>query len=131
MLMQLPQITSFYGQSQFQKRFGTYNADTNAYTISAPWQSGLSNSSAVGQLFGLLLNAYAQDKFGCRPTMMFFMAWMAVMIFIPFFAPSLSVLAFGEAMCGVSWGVFQVRSTQLLALSIICPCISILSVVTC
>lgn len=46
--------------------------------------------------------------------MMFFMAWMAVMIFIPFFAPSLSVLAFGEAMCGVSWGVFQVRSTQLL-----------------
>ncbi|KAF5017288.1 hypothetical protein F66182_10799, partial [Fusarium sp. NRRL 66182] len=104
-------ITSFYGQSQFQKRFGAYNAKTNAYTISAEWQSGLSNSSSVGQLFGLLLNAYAQDKFGCRPTMMFFMAWMAVMIFIPFFAPSLSVLAFGEAMCGVSWGVFQTLST--------------------
>jgi SP family general alpha glucoside:H+ symporter-like MFS transporter len=33
---------------------------------------------------------------------------MAVMIFIPVFAPSLSILAFGEAMCGVSWGVFQV-----------------------
>lgn len=31
------------------------------------------------------------------------------MIFIPVFAPSLPVLAFGEAMCGVSWGVFQVR----------------------
>jgi SP family general alpha glucoside:H+ symporter-like MFS transporter len=108
------QITSFYGQSQFQKRFGTYNPDTNAYTISAEWQSGLSNSSTVGQLFGLLLNAYAQDKFGCRPTMMFFMAWMAVMIFIPFFAPSLSVLAFGEAMCGVSWGVFQVQAAQFL-----------------
>jgi SP family general alpha glucoside:H+ symporter-like MFS transporter len=41
--------------------------------------------------------------------MMFFMAWMAVMIFIPVFAPSLSILAWGEAMCGVSWGVFQVR----------------------
>lgn len=51
---------------------------------------------------------YAQDRFGCRPTMMFFMAWMTVMIFIPVFAPSLPVLAFGEAMCGVSWGVFQV-----------------------
>lgn len=36
------------------------------------------------------------------------MAWMTVMIFIPVFAPSLPVLAFGEAMCGVSWGVFQV-----------------------
>lgn len=40
--------------------------------------------------------------------MMAFMAWMAVMIFIPVFAPSLPVLAWGEAMCGVSWGVFQV-----------------------
>jgi SP family general alpha glucoside:H+ symporter-like MFS transporter len=40
--------------------------------------------------------------------MMFFMAWMTVTIFIPVFAPSLPVLAFGEAMCGVSWGVFQV-----------------------
>ncbi|KAL3712473.1 hypothetical protein TMatcc_001172 [Talaromyces marneffei ATCC 18224] len=104
-------ITSFYSQTQFQRRFGTHNPDTNAYTISAEWQSGLSNSSTVGQLFGLLFNAYAQDKFGCRPTMMFFMAWMAVMIFIPFFAPSLSVLAFGEAMCGLSWGVFQTLST--------------------
>lgn len=40
--------------------------------------------------------------------MMFFLTWMAVMIFIPVFAPSLSILAWGEAMCGVSWGVFQV-----------------------
>jgi MFS transporter, SP family, general alpha glucoside:H+ symporter len=43
--------------------------------------------------------------------MMFFMAWMAAMIFIVFFAPSLSVLALGEAMCGISWGVFQTLST--------------------
>lgn len=40
--------------------------------------------------------------------MIFFMGWMMVMIFIPVFAPSLSILAWGEAMCGVSWGVFQV-----------------------
>jgi hypothetical protein len=55
-----------------------------------------------------MVNAYTQDRFGCRPTMMFFMGWMMVMIFIPVFAPSLSILAWGEAMCGVSWGVFQV-----------------------
>lgn len=47
--------------------------------------------------------------------MMFFMVWMTVMIFIVFFAPSLSVLAFGEAMCGVSWGVFQTLSTTYAA----------------
>lgn len=42
--------------------------------------------------------------------MMSFMGWMAVVIFIPVFAPSLQVLAFGEAFCGISWGVFQVGS---------------------
>lgn len=51
--------------------------------------------------------------------MMAFMAWMAVMIFIPVFAPSLPVLAWGEAMCGVSWGVFQVNS-QFLPLERVC-----------
>ncbi|KAK0761485.1 hypothetical protein N5P37_006437 [Trichoderma harzianum] len=104
-------ITSFYGQTQFQDRFGQVDASTGKKYISAPWQSGLSNSSLVGQLAGLIVNAYAQDRFGCRATMMAFMAWMAVMIFIPVFAPSLPVLAWGEAMCGVSWGVFQTLST--------------------
>lgn len=44
--------------------------------------------------------------------MMTFMVWMMIMIFIPFFAPSLSVLAFGEFMCGIPWGVFQTLSTS-------------------
>ncbi|EAW12296.1 putative MFS alpha-glucoside transporter [Aspergillus clavatus NRRL 1] len=104
-------ITSFYGQSQFIERFGVFSAKTGTKVIPAAWQSGLSNSSIVGQLAGLLVNAYSQDRFGCRPTMMFFMLWMAVMIFIPVFAPSLPVLAWGEAMCGISWGVFQTLST--------------------
>ena len=103
------QITSFYGQTQFANRFGVVNPATGKKLIPASWQSGLSNSSVVGQLAGLLINAYTQDRFGCRPTMMFFLAWMAVMVFIPVFAPSLPILAWGEAMCGVSWGVFQVR----------------------
>ncbi|KAH8653807.1 putative MFS alpha-glucoside transporter [Xylariales sp. PMI_506] len=105
-------ITSYYGQSQFQRRFGVPDpASPGTYQITAEWQSGLSNSSQVGQLFGLLINAWMQDRFGCRPTMMIFMTWLAVMIFIPVFAPSLSVLAFGEAMCGIAWGVFQTLST--------------------
>lgn len=76
--------------------------------ITPAWQSGLSNSSLVGQLAGLIINGYCQDRFGCRMTMMVFMAWMVAAIFVTFFAPSLSVLAFGEAMCGIPWGVFQV-----------------------
>ncbi|KAL2067834.1 hypothetical protein VTL71DRAFT_15932 [Oculimacula yallundae] len=104
-------INSFYGQPQFARRFGDQDPVTGKYAISASWQSGLSNSAVVGQLFGLMINAYAQDRFGCRPTMIFFMAWLCGTIFIPVFAPSLPVLALGEALCGIAWGVFQTLST--------------------
>lgn len=91
------------------------DAETGKYYIPASWQSGLSNSSVVGQLFGLVINAYAQDRYGCRPTMMFFMACLCATIFIPVFASSLEVLAVGEALCGVSWGIFQVcRQSELV-----------------
>ncbi|KAL3482984.1 hypothetical protein BJX62DRAFT_245349 [Aspergillus germanicus] len=69
-------IGAFYGQTQFKDRFGTTDPVTGEKSITAPWTSGLSNSSAVGQLFGLAINAWAQDRFGCRPTMMFFMTWL-------------------------------------------------------
>ncbi|GAM85461.1 hypothetical protein ANO11243_034680 [Dothideomycetidae sp. 11243] len=105
-------INSFYGQSQFKHRFGTYDPAKGEKLITANWQSGLSNSALVGQLTGLAINTWTQDRFGCRVTMMFFMVWMMITIFIPFFAPSLSVLAFGEAMCGIPWGVFQTLSTS-------------------
>ncbi|KAG8159153.1 hypothetical protein KVR01_010814 [Diaporthe batatas] len=147
-------INSFYGQTQFQNRFGTYDAATDTKVITAQWQSVLSNSAVIGQLVGLAINTYAQDKFGCRRTMMTFMVWMLAAIcmyrsrpytipkypifviwwysgaeyflrpinqkintpclvtVIPFFAPSLSVLAFGEFICGIPWGVFQTLSTS-------------------
>ncbi|KAK6369724.1 hypothetical protein LTS17_009174 [Exophiala oligosperma] len=104
-------INSFFGQSQFQQRFGTVNPATGKKTITAAWQSGLANSALVGELAGLVVNTFAQDRFGCRPTYLFFMAWLCCAIFISVFAPSLSVLAFGEAMCGISWGVFQTLTT--------------------
>lgn len=104
---QLAQINSFYGQPQFQKRFGE-QIGPEKWAISASWQSGLSNSAVVGQLIGLVLNTEFQDRFGSRKTMMFFMVWLICAIFIPFFAPSLPVLAVGEALCGIPWGVFQV-----------------------
>jgi SP family general alpha glucoside:H+ symporter-like MFS transporter len=102
------QIGSFYGQTQFLTRFGYFDDATGSYVISASWVSGLSNSSVVGQIFGLAINGWAQDRFGCRPTVMFFMAWLACFIFIPVFAPSLEVLCVGQIFCGVGFGVFQV-----------------------
>ncbi|THV90066.1 sugar transporter [Aureobasidium pullulans] len=104
-------INSFYGQPQFQRRFGE-KVGEDKWAVSAAWQSGLSNSAVVGQLIGLVLNTEFQDRFGSRNTMMFFMVWLIGAIFIPFFAPSLPVLAVGEALCGIPWGVFQTLSTS-------------------
>ncbi|ETN41289.1 uncharacterized protein HMPREF1541_03224 [Cyphellophora europaea CBS 101466] len=103
-------INGFFGQSQFKEKFGVVGADGEK-SITPPWQSGLANSALVGQLFGLALNTWAQDRFGSRKTYMIFMAWLCAAIFIAVFAPNLSVLAFGEAMCGISWGVFQTLTT--------------------
>lgn len=42
---------------------------------------------------------------------MIFMVWMLLAIFIPFFATGPEMLAAGEALCGIPWGVFQVSSS--------------------
>ncbi|KAM0228584.1 hypothetical protein ACHAP5_011905 [Fusarium lateritium] len=107
----LVMIGSFYGLPQFQRHFGEYSAKEGKFIITAAWQSGLSNSGQVGQLAGLAINAYAQDRFGARKTIMTFMVYLACTISIIAFAPSLSVLAVGEALCGIAWGVFQTCST--------------------
>ena len=106
--MHCEQINGFFGQLQFADKFGELNPTTGENEISAAWQSGLSNSALVGELAGLAVNFFATDRFGCRRTYCVFMVWLACAIFISVVAPSLSVLAFGEAMSGVSWGVFQV-----------------------
>jgi MFS family permease len=101
------QINSFFGQTQFQQRFGDITAADGSKSLSAPWQSGLTNSALVGQMAGLIINSWAQDRFGSRPTYIAAMGFMTAAIFVPVFAPSLSVLAFGEAMCGIPWGIFR------------------------
>lgn len=103
-------IGSFYGQSQFINRFGQVGAD-GVKAISASWQSGLSNASVCGQLIGLGINGWAQDRFGCRTTYMVALGWMICVIFIPVFATSLQVLIVGQVLCGTAWGIFQTLST--------------------
>ena len=47
------------------------------------------------------------DRFGRKKTLLAALAIMVCMIFIPFFAVSLPMLAVGEILCGLPWGVFQ------------------------
>ncbi|KAH8173569.1 sugar transporter domain-containing protein [Sarocladium implicatum] len=105
-------IGSFYGQTQFLTRFGEIDSKTGNPYISAAWVSGLSNSSVVGQVIGLIVNGWAQDRFGCRPTIIFFMLWLAVFIFVPVFSQTLAVLCVGQIFCGIGFGVFQTLTTS-------------------
>ncbi|RFU32139.1 hypothetical protein B7463_g4218, partial [Scytalidium lignicola] len=85
-------ITSFYGQTQFQNRFGVYDRGSGQKVIIAAWQSGLSNSP-------FRLSTYDDGIYGMDGSDGFYSRL------------SLPILAWGEAMCGVSWGVFQTLST--------------------
>lgn len=104
-------INSFLGQKQFVNAYG----EGEPRTISAPWQTGLVNSSLVGQIVGLALVGYLSDKYGYRKTYMFGMTLMACVIFIVFFSTSLPMLAVGEWACGVPWGMFQTLTTAYAA----------------
>jgi len=55
--------------------FGYTAADGSKY-ISADWQAGINNASKGGQIFGLLINGWAQSKYGSRKT---YMVGMVVM----------------------------------------------------
>jgi SP family general alpha glucoside:H+ symporter-like MFS transporter len=110
-------INSFYGSNAFIERFGTKVGDSKI--ITAPWQTGLSNSALVGEVIGLLGQGWASDRWGYRPVYMASMVFMTLTIFIPVFAQSLPMLSAGEVLMGIPWGVFQTLTTTYAAE--ICP----------
>lgn len=112
-------INSFYGQPDFKARFGTLIPGTNEKEITAPWQSGLSNSALCGEIIGLAINGWASERFGFRRTLMAALTLMTFSIFVPVFATSLPVFSFGEVLQGIPWGMFQTLTTAFAVE--ICP----------
>ncbi|SCV69714.1 BQ2448_1108 [Microbotryum intermedium] len=98
-------LPSFYGFPPFAKN-GELLPD-GTYSISAPWQSGLSIGVQVGSIAGVFLNGWLVDRFGYKKTMLGSLFVMIGVIFIPFFAPSIEVLLIGCLAQGVPWGVFS------------------------
>ncbi|KAH8891244.1 sugar transporter [Thozetella sp. PMI_491] len=99
-------VGNLFAQPAFQKRYGQPSTGTS-YEISAPWQAGLNNGSAIGQLFGLLAAGYISERLGFRKTMMVGLAVITGLIFITFFASSLQVLLAGQILFGIPLGLFQ------------------------
>lgn len=103
-------IGSLYAQPAFQKKYGT-RLSNGSYQISAAWQAGLTNGATVGSLIGLFSAGIISEKIGFRKTMLLALALISLLIFIPFFSPSVEVLQVGQILMGIPWGTFQTLTT--------------------
>ncbi|KAH8690617.1 putative maltose permease [Talaromyces proteolyticus] len=111
-------LGSFYGFPAFQKKYGEMIGN-NKYNISAPWQSGLTQAMHVGQIFGLMINGWAMDRYGFKKTQIAALLVMSGFIFIQFFAQSIVMLLVGELLIGFPLGIFLTLSTVYAAE--VCP----------
>ncbi|KAK8127708.1 general substrate transporter [Apiospora sp. TS-2023a] len=100
-------LSSLYASPPFNRKYGTYDANSNKYALSAAWQSGLSNGARAGEIIGLILAGWTADRFGYKITTMLNLGLMILFIFVLFFAPNVQVLVVGEVLCGIPWGAFQ------------------------
>jgi SP family general alpha glucoside:H+ symporter-like MFS transporter len=112
-------LANFFALPQFNHKYGTYDATTGDYQISAAWRSGLTNGAGVGEILGLFATGIIQDRIGYRKTIMGALFLVICFIFITFFAVNLPMLLVGEILCGIPWGVFQTITTAYA--SEVCP----------
>ncbi len=98
-------LNSFYGMDQFRAKFGiVYNGER---IIPADYQAGLQNITRVGQLIGLVITGYCQERFGSKKTYVAAMIFMTLSIFLAVFAVDLPMLLGAELVMGIPWGMFR------------------------
>ncbi|KAM5352975.1 hypothetical protein ACJ41O_005697 [Fusarium nematophilum] len=100
-------LGNLYASPVFNRKFGSYNAATDEYQVSAAWQSGLSNGARAGEIIGLIIAGWTADRYGYKMTTIGSLVLMIGFIFVLFFAPNVKILVLGEVLCGIPWGAFQ------------------------
>ncbi|KUJ23245.1 sugar transporter [Mollisia scopiformis] len=99
-------IGNFFAYPTFAKKYGSYDASTNTYQLTAAWQAGLSDSSGVGAFFGILANGYLVAWFGPKRVLLGALLVLTCFIAMTFSAPTIGILCAGEFLCGIPWGIF-------------------------
>lgn len=94
-------LGNLYASPVFNEKFGTYNAATEEYQVSAAWQSGLSNGARAGEIIGLIIAGWTADRYGYKMTTIGSLVAMIAFIFVLFFAPNVEILVLGEVLCGM------------------------------
>ena len=113
-----PQLLgNLYATPAFQRDFGYLYQ--GSYIISAPWQTGLSMGSPIGQVVGALFAGYPMEWYGRRLTFAACVIATTGCVFIQFFARSLPVLLVGELLGGLVLGTYAVIAPAYA--SEVCP----------
>ena len=107
-------LGNFFAQPAFQLKFG-HPADNGTNQVSAPWQAGLQNGAAIGEILGLFIGGIIAERFGYRKTLIGALIMLIGSIFICFFAVNIGMLFAGEILCGLPWGAFQTLTTTYAA----------------
>ena len=107
-------LGNFFAQPAFQLKFGK-PAGNGTNQVSAPWQAGLQNGAAIGEIIGLWAAGLLADRFGYKKTLTGALLMLIASIFICFFAVDLGMLFAGEILCGLPWGAFQTLTTTYAA----------------
>jgi SP family general alpha glucoside:H+ symporter-like MFS transporter len=100
-------LSNFFAYPSFQKKFGNKVPKTpqtpTGYSLTAGWQSGLSQGGTAGSIMGTILNGWLVTAFGPRKVVLCTLVVMSCFLFIVFFAPNKSVLLAGEILLGFEW----------------------------
>ncbi|KAL1407971.1 hypothetical protein Q8F55_004768 [Vanrija albida] len=104
-------IGNFMAYPEFAKKFGDYHPDKGQYLISTQWMVILSNVGIIGNFFGLSAMGFLTPRFGHRRVMMGTLVLMVAFNFLPFFAPNIQVLAAGQALQGITIGLFGIMGS--------------------
>lgn len=99
-------INNFYAYPTFAEKYGQYIDEHGHHQLSAAWQATLSNMAGIGSFLGVFINGYLVDEFGQKQILVGALVVLSCFIFLTFFAPTITVLAIGEFLCGIPWGVF-------------------------
>ncbi|WWD19400.1 hypothetical protein CI109_103860 [Kwoniella shandongensis] len=103
-------IGSYLGFASFNNTFGNQVVD-GVPSITAPWQSAVTNGAYIGEILGLQATGYLVNWYGNKKVMTGATILMIAFIFISFFGKSLPVQLVGQILCGIPWGVYQTVTT--------------------
>lgn len=86
-------LSSLAGLPPYRQKYG--QPAGNGYQLTAIWQTALVEAPIVGNIIGIFISSWFQDRYGYRRTIQIFLIFLSGTIFVVFYAPRVEVLFVG------------------------------------